>query len=112
MELNSKLALPGLWDETLISKLAEAASRSGTETSSVKDEFGNLVEQARAEIAGSQTYTQGMLDVANGSIGVLSAKVELHSTQFGALTGEHRREYRRNASHTCECARKRGPATD
>ena len=29
-----------------------------------------------------------MLDVANGSIGMLQAKVELHSTQYGARTAE------------------------
>ena len=68
--------------ETLpvISQLAEAATSSRTEATDVKTGFDRLVEQVRNEIAASQTYNQQMLDVANGSIGMLQAKVELHST--------------------------------
>ena len=71
--------------ETLISQLAEAATSSRTEATDVKIGFDRLVEQVRNKIASSQTYNQQMLDVANGSIGMLQAKVELHSTQYGAL---------------------------
>ena len=72
--------------ETLISRMAESASSNETQTSSVQQEFAKLVEQVRAEIAGGSAYTKGMLDIANGAIGVVTAKVELHSSQFGSHT--------------------------
>ena len=68
--------------ETLISRMAESASSNETQTSSVQQEFAKLVEQVRAEIAGGSAYTKGMLDIANGAIGVVTAKIELHSSQF------------------------------
>ena len=72
--------------ETLVSRIAEAASSTEIGTTGVQQELAKLVEQVRTEIASSNAYTKGMLDIANGSIGVVTAKVELHSSQFGTHT--------------------------